>query len=320
MLKKIKHSLLRPVASVVDISMLSLIYLTRGLAYVLPVKLLYAIFTYIGYVLYYIVPGARQRLFSTISECMPQLTDDEVRHIARSSYGELMRPMVDFPVFLRHGERLLDQLVEEGYDVMDELDARGKGVIVLTPHVGGWDMATAIMNHYGFEVAPILVNPDATLTPRAVRGVEALGAKLGSDSEVSYFIPGGDMVTRATDFIRKGRRLGLTPDVEGKRIVEYFGHPAAVADGTGHFACDTGAAIALGIVVRDEWGVPCRAYIGYPIEYELTGDCETDITNIMQAVFSAIEREIRKIPDQYTQWGAVGRWWKKAEELTKSAP
>jgi hypothetical protein len=35
----------------------------------------------------------------------------------------------------------------------------------------------------------------------------------------------------------------------------------------------------------------------------------------MQAVMSACEREIRQIPDQYTQWGAIRMWWQKAEEL-----
>ena len=315
MIKKIKRKVAKPLAAVIDILMLGSLYLTRGLAYVLPSAFLYTIVTWCGYVLYYIVPGTRQRLFSIISECMPELTDSEVRHVARSSFGELLRPMVDFPVFARHGDRIMEKIKAEGVENFDELDALGKGVIIVTPHVGGWDVATAIMTHLGYELTPILVNPNATLTPRAVRAVEALGVSLGTDREVTHVLPGEELITLVTDLLKKGKRLGLTPDVAGKRIVEYFGRPAAVADGTAHFAYDTGAKITHGYVIRDKWGIPCRGIIREQIRYDLTGDRETDITTIMQEVMGAVESEIRKMPDQYTQWGAIRMWWQKAEEL-----
>jgi lauroyl/myristoyl acyltransferase len=318
MMKKFKHKLVKPLATVVDILMLGLLYLTRGLAYVLPVPFTYAIFTWLGYALYYIWPGARQRLFNVISECMPELSDSEVRHIARSSYGELLRPMVDFPVFARHGKRIMEKMETVGTENFDELDALGKGVIIVTPHVGGWDVATAVMTHHGYELTPVLVNPISTFTPRAVRAVEALGVSLGTDRVLTHVIPGGDLISQVTEHLKKGGRLGLTPDVAGKRVVEYFGRPAALTDGTGHFAFDTGAAITHGYVMRDKWGVPCRGVIHKQIRYDLTGDRETDVTNIMQAIMSACEAEIRKIPDQYTQWGAIRVWWQKAEELQGS--
>jgi lauroyl/myristoyl acyltransferase len=314
-IKKVKRKVVKPLAAVIDILMLGFLYLTRGLAYVLPLAFLYTIFTWCGYVLYYIVPGARQRLFSIISECMPELTDSEVRHVARSSFGELLRPVVDFPVFARHGDRIMEKMKAEGTENFDELDALGKGVIIVTPHVGGWDVATAIMTHLGYGLTPILVNPSATLTPRAVRAVEALGVSLGTDNEITHILTGEDSIRRVLELLKKGKRLGLTPDVAGKRVVELFGRPAAVADGTAHFAYDTGAAIIHGYVIRDKWGIPCRGIIREQIRYDLTGDRETDITTIMQEVMRAVESEIRKMPDQYTQWGAIRMWWQKAEEL-----
>lgn len=316
-MKKIKKSTIKPIMKIIDVLFLLYFYLTRMLLYVLPPGVLYAIYSGFGYALFYLLPGARKRGCDAVSQAMPELTDPRsIERIARSSSAELYKTMLDLAVFARHGERLGEELIIEGLEFIEQADSLGKGVICIPGHMGAWGIAMGVVARHGYLSTPIVMNPGKTFTPRFIKAIEDFADKIGASD--GYIVSGKeDTIRKTQELLKEGRRLVVTVDVEGREIVEMFGRPVPLASGIGHFACDTGAPLLSINVLREKDPYKLRAVFRKPITYSLSGDRARDVSMVIQAAATAIEKEIRLAPEQWTQWGALGGWWKRAEELQK---
>lgn len=165
-MNKIKHKGARQLFKAVDIFFVCSFLLLRMVVYVLPASAVYDIASALGYALYYLIPGARERLFNIVSEAMPELTDSKhIKRIGRSSIIELYKPLFDLAVYARHRDRMVRDAVIEGLDNLDQADAFGKGVIIQSAHVGGWALAILAAPPIGVDATLIAVNPDALFTP-----------------------------------------------------------------------------------------------------------------------------------------------------------
>jgi len=317
-MKKIKKKMLKPLLTVIDFFFLGYFHLTRMLVYVLPARVLYAMYAGLGYAFYYMMPGGRKRAYNVISQAMPEVTDPErIRRIARKSAGELFKSMLDLAMFARHGDRMAREVTIEGLDDVDKLLEGGSGGICLAAHIGGWAIAMALMSRQGYLGIPIVMNPSSTLTPRLIRTVIDFADSIGASK--GYILTGDDAIRKSRELVEQGGILVITVDVVGREIVEMFGRPAALASGAGHFAFETKAPVVPGFVLRGKDPYKFHVVFRERVDYSFTGDRDTDVHNIQQLAVEAIERQIRLTPEQWTQWGALGRWWSRAEELEKRA-
>ena len=298
--------------------LLGLFYLTRLLTYVLPARTLYSIFDAIGAALYYARPRVRRDLVSKISDAMPEISDPrELERIARKAYVGMFVPVLDELLFSRYGERFMREMIVEGMENWDRGDAEGHGLIILATHLGAAPLIHAIMARKGREYSPMVWHPDTTPVPRYTQKMSDLGESLGCDPERPVFWagPGIDVITQVREHLARGKRMGMTVDVIGKRPLMLFGRPAALADGIAHFAIDSGAPIVPVMLTRTDCTFVLRLTIDEPLSYELTGDRKKDVAAIMVEVAKAAERQIRRAPEQWMSWFGLWRWWDKAREL-----
>lgn len=307
----------RYLLTAIDYFFLGYFCLVRGLARVLPPRFLYAIFAGLGYTIYYLVPGTRNRACSNIKAALPELDDRAVKRIGRSSYGELLKDMPDLVIFARHKERMWSQVEVEGLEPIDVELEKGNGGICICAHVGAWAIAMGMMIGRGYQSTPIIVNPERTLTPRLIKAIEDFADSV--DAADGYILTGEGSVEKTTECLKQGKIVVITVDVIGSRVVEFFGRPAALASGIGHFAYETGAPLATGRILRTDDPLKMHLVFEGPLEVEITGDRDADIQAVMQASARAIERQVRGNPEQWTQWGALGNWWKKAEKLAQQS-
>jgi KDO2-lipid IV(A) lauroyltransferase len=314
-MKKIKHMVLRPLLKAIDISFLCVFLLLRLIAYALPASAVYGIASALGYTLYYLMPGSRECLFNIVTKAMPDLKDsNHIKKIGRSSTIELYKTMFDLAVYARHRDRLIENAVIEGREYVDRADALGKGVIIASVHIGGWPLGIVAAPRMGIEATLIGINPDFTPTPRFVRAAYEFGVSLGSGELI---LTGRDTVGQSLEVLKQNKRLIFAADVIGEEIVDMFGLPTAIAGGMGRIACDSGAPIVPVYIFREKGPWKLRACFREPIQCIPSGDHAGDVKAITQAVMSSVESEIRQVPEQWTQWGALGGWWKKAEELKR---
>ncbi len=302
----------------VDYTLVGIFNFTKIISRIFPLSVIYGFFNLLGYAIFYGRPRMREGLLLKLSDALPEINDRrEIARIGREVCTAYIMSIMDYFVFWKYGERYMGEMRIEGLEYFDRADKQGKGVFVLAAHHGAAVLIHAIMARLGRPYTPILWHPDSTPLPRFVTTMALFGQSLGCDPEQPVFWAGQDTIKKVREHLAKGKRVGLTFDVEGSHVVDFFGRPAAIASGIAHFAYDSGAPIVPICHLRGKRLADRRLVIYEPLSYQLTGDRKQDIAIIMREVVKAGERQIREDPGQYWSWFGLWAWWEKAEELMR---
>lgn len=300
----------------VEWSFTALFHLTRLLFYIIPPGVFYALFKVMGAVLLYLRPGMRRRLEAKISEAMPEMTHRrEINRIARQACASLFMPVLDIFTLGRHGERYLRELRIEGWENLEIAEEAGKGIIFICPHIGGVAIVHAVMARLGKPYTPIMYKPEDTAVPRYVETLAFYAGFLGCDREEPVFLAGREIIPKVREHLAKGKSIGLTFDVPGTGVVEFFGRPAALASGAAYFAYDTGSPILPFCLLRGKGAFDNRLVIYPPIFCDTTGEKKAEVARVMREVVKAGERTIREAPGQWMSWFGLWAWWDQAREI-----
>jgi KDO2-lipid IV(A) lauroyltransferase len=181
-----------------------------------------------------------------------------------------------------------------GIEAVREAVAEGKGLIVISGHMGNWEIGGASVAAHGIPfdvVAQRQRNPlfDADLVANRKR----LGMTVIERREAPK---------KVLQALRDGRGVGVVGDQNvrhGGVFVEFFGKLASTARGTALFALRTGAPVFVGMVKRKP-GFPQRYRVTLdPVDFEPTGDLEKDVLLLTEAHTRCLERKVKEAPEQY---------------------
>jgi lauroyl/myristoyl acyltransferase len=140
----------------------------------------------------------------------------------------------------------------EGWDVYQAAHQRGRGVLLVTPHLGNWEIGGAWLPLKGFRLIVLTqAEPDPALTEmrkasRTLRGVETL--VVGEDAFA--FI---EIIKR----LQEGATIALLmdrPAAPTAVTVNLFGRPFSASIAAAELARATGCAILPGCIVRTARG------------------------------------------------------------------
>jgi KDO2-lipid IV(A) lauroyltransferase len=175
----------------------------------------------------------------------------------------------------------------EGQDALDRARAAGRGVILLTPHLGCFEAAARAVARSG----PITVLYKPPRLP-AVRRLVETGRESPGVRPVPASASGVRALLRA---LKRAEAIGVLPDQvpsDGDGVwAPFFGRPAYTMTLPQRLARATGASVLLACGER----LPDGA--GWRVRFEpLEGDASPEAVN------RAMETMIRRIPEQYF-WG-----------------
>jgi lauroyl/myristoyl acyltransferase len=302
----------------VDATLLGIFNLFRFLARFLPPSLLVAIANLIGYALYYARREARESLLPTLHEALPEVTEERARRqIARKAFGAPFRTMLDFILLERHGDRIMARLtLDEGLiEAFDRARVKGTGAIVLAPHMGAIGINHCLFARVGRAYTAVAMPPHDTPIPRYLGALVELASQLGCDPECPVFWTGIDTVNKVHEHLGKGGIVGITFDMAGGTVMDFFGQPAAIASGIAHFAYDCNAPIISGYFRRGRGPLDYEMR-GFPeLSYSLTGERSADVKMILDQVIRIGEEMIRDAPEQWIGWFGLRSWRKKARQI-----
>ena len=302
----------------IEFFLLSVFYTTRLLVRILPPSIAYAMFKCIGYTLYRSRSGMREHLLQNLGEALPGIDDPrELERIAKEACCAPFLPMLDMIVFKNHREHFLGELSVEGMEHLAAADSEGKGVIVFSPHLGAFSVITAAYTHLGKLYTPLVLPPSSSPVPRYVLSLALYAQSLGCDRENPAFLTGKDTIAKVREHLAKGKRVGITFDIEGDMVMDFFGRPTALASGIAHFAYDSGAPIVPSALLRGDSPLKCGLKIYEPLTYELSGDRSSDVKAILSEVVKSGEELIREAPEQWMGWFGLRHWRMRADEMRK---
>src|SRR5271157_1382338 len=258
----------------------------------------------IGGLVYHLHPRLRRVGMRNLQLAFPQKSQKERRKILRAVYVSLGRLLGEVCLFPRYTQANASQVaVYQGFENFEAAEKRGKGVLFLTGHFGGWEIGSffhSLQGHPMRIVVRPLDNPyvdDLVTRYRTLHGNSVIG-KQGFARGLLAAMENNETVGILMD-------TNMTPP-QGI-FVDFFGIPACTAVGIARVALHTDAAVIPAFTIWDSVLRKYRVEFGPAVELMRTGDDEADaVANT--ALFNRIfENYVRKYPDQ---WLWVHRRWK----------
>jgi KDO2-lipid IV(A) lauroyltransferase len=249
----------------------------------LPLRALHALGAGAGLLVYASSPSYRAKLDQTLQ--VAGLSSGRMRRRAAAEAG---RFALELPwVWLRPLDEVLSRIEPIDWSPLNRVAAQGKGVLLLTPHLGCFEVAARCRA----KLAPITVLYKPPRQP-ALRALVEGARTIPGLSAAPANLAGVRALLRA---LRRGEVVGLLPDQvpdagEGE-WAPFFGRPAYTMTLPGRLAQSSGAGVCLLVAERLSQGR------GWRVHVDAFADSPTP-----SALNAAMERLVRRFPEQYL-WG-----------------
>lgn len=234
----------------------------------------------------------------------PQMTEAERIRLLRLEYRNLGWLLAEFCKMSGYTAASASRFIRyEGLDHYLAARGRRKGVLVLTGHLGAWELSSFYHSLAGYPMGMVIRRLDNPLVDRMVNRIRCMH---------------GNRVLHKDDFargllasMRAGETVGILMDTNMTPpqglFVPFFGVEACTASGLARVAAKTGAAVLPGFLV---WEEAERQYVlrFYPeLDLAATGDAEADAAENTARFTAVLEGVIREYP---SQWLWMHRRWK----------
>ena len=277
--------------------------LARGLGW-LPRWVARGLGAGIGAVAYRLLGRLRRVGQRNLALAMPELSAERREEILKGVYRSLGWQLAEFARMERYTpENTRNWIRCEGLEHYLRAKAAGKGVLVMTGHLGAWELSSYYHSMMGHPMGMVIRRLDNRTLDKFV-----------NDIRCRY----GNKVLHKDDFarglitaMRQGETVGILMDTNMTPpqgvFVEYFGMQACTAQGLARVALKTGAAVIPGFMV---WEASEGRYVlrfGPEITIERSGNADADAVALTAACASEMEQWVRRYPEQ---WLWIHRRWK----------
>lgn len=241
----------------------------------------------------------------------PEMPAAQRRKIVRGVFVSLGRQLAEFCRFPSYTRENVSQVaVYEGFENFDEARRRGKGVLFLTAHLGGWEIGSFVHSIHGYTLRIVVRALDNPYLDRMVERYRTLHGNSTFDKQ--------DFARGLISAMRDGETVGLLMDQNmtppAGVFVNFLGIPACTASGIARVALRTDASVVPAFTIWDDTRRKYRITFAPRVVLERTGDDERDVIQATQRFTSVIEEYVRKYPEQ---WLWVHRRWKTRPEGEK---
>ena len=251
-----------------------------------------------------LVVGVRRKVVSTqLQNVFPKATSKELAVMVAKVYDHLGVTAAEVlfadPVALAR-----TVIVEPGWDVLDQALAGGGGAIVVTGHIGNFELGGRVLaGRYSLlDVVKTQRNApfDRFLQQQRLRfGIRTVPVERSGRAVLAHLRSGG-LVTLLMD--QDAGKTGFRTD--------FLGHPASTWPGAAKISIRTGCPVVPIAILRNEDRTH-TLHVGQAMSPRGMTDTDEDIKAFTGLISKAVERFIWDRPEQ---WFWVHRRWKGAAE------
>ncbi|MGH1472028.1 MAG: lysophospholipid acyltransferase family protein [Cellvibrionaceae bacterium] len=264
----------------------------KGMGY-LPLKLNRNVGVLLGHCIWMAKADAVKIAKENIARCFPEKTHKEQRSLAKQCIIETAKTAAEAPSIWRQSLNNYRDLIlqVEGQELLVTNENDRRGVLLLAPHLGNWEMmgpyvaelndATYMYQPSGVDALDEIIvqgraKNGATLAPTNRKGVKMLLDRLNS----------GGLVTILPDQV---------PDDNGGEIAPFFGVPALTMTLVHKLIRRTQCRVVIGFAKRIPGGFH---FIYKEVDPAISGE---DTGKSLETMNKAIEALVMLAPEQY-QW------------------
>jgi KDO2-lipid IV(A) lauroyltransferase len=262
----------------------------------------------LGALAYALLPRLKSVGRQNLAMGLPELNTEQREQILRRLYRNLGWQLAEFckmPTYTP--ENTAGFLRYDGLEHFLAAQQRGKGVLIVTGHLGAWELSSFYHSLMGHPMSMVIRRLDNARVDAMVNHIRCLH---------------GNQVLHKDDFarglllaMRQNRSVGILMDTNMTPpqgvFVPYFGNLACTASGLARVASKTDASVLPGFLLWHEMEGKYVLTFGERIDLIRTGDDEADVLANTARFTAAIEKYARAYPDQ---WLWVHRRWKTRPE------
>ncbi|HET9530666.1 MAG TPA: lysophospholipid acyltransferase family protein [Blastocatellia bacterium] len=239
---------------------------------------------------------------------LPGLSPEERLRIIKGVFSNMGRLLGELSQFPKITPENIDQLVDyDGFENYRQAADKGRGVLLLTGHVGAWELCAFAHGMYGHPLSFLARPLDNPRLNRLVNSYRELSGNRTIDKNRS--------VRAVLEVLRRGGDVGLLIDVnvlvDQGVFVDFFGIPACSTTGLAVFALRSEAPVVPGFLIWDERLKKHRLRFDPEIPLIRTGDFKEEVRLNTGRFTKVIEEYARRYPDQ---WLWVHRRWNTRPE------
>ena len=284
--------------------------LVRGMG-LLPRPLARAVGMALGRLVYLLHGRLRRVGMRNLELALPETTAGKRRRILRALFAGLGRQLAEFCLLPRYTkENVARVAVYQGFENYEKARQRGKGVIFLTAHLGGWEIGSFVHSLHGHPLHVVVRALDNPYLHQLVDRYRRLHGNTTFDKQ--------DFARGLLSALKAGETVGILMDQNMTPpqgvFVDFFGRAACTASGVARVALRTDAAVVPAFTLWDAALGKYRVQFDPALELVRTGDEEADAVANTAAFTKVIESYARRYPEQ---WLWVHRRWKTRPEGEK---
>ena len=254
-------------------------------------------------ILYALSPKLRKTAEVNLRIAFPDWTETQRNAAIRKMVRNLGWMAAEFARFPKYSKETIKEIVVlDRHENFLEGQRRGRGVLILTGHIGAWELSSFVHALYGYPLHYMA-------RPLDNQRIDALvnSYRCASGNNPIFKNESARVMLK---ILKESGTIGILADQntmpEEAVFVDFFGVPASTTTGVARVALHTDAAVVPGYVVWDESIRKYRLMFEPAVELIRTGDTERDVRENTQRFTKVIEDIIRKFPEQWV-W-MHGRW------------
>lgn len=261
---------------------------------ILPLSCVRFIGRVAGYLVWLSKGRAARITMRNIQLCFPELSPEEQEKMALQSLQQTAQTAVEAGAIWRHSWPWVQRKIisMEGDEILREKVAAGKGVLVLAPHHGNWEVVAP----YLASVAPLAAMYQPLENPEMDKLVLSGRSKLN----ITMAPTNRKGVMMLFKSLQAGQIVGILPDQvpdsdSGSQIAPFMGQPALTMTLVHGLIQRTGCAVCSCYAERVKGGFKIIVMEADPAIYDQ--DQLTSVTGLN----ASVEACVRRAPSQY-QW------------------
>jgi len=272
------------------------------LANILPLKLAYSLAKRVSDFQYALAAKDREAVVQNLV-IITKKDAGECRKLARKVFRNFGLYLVDFFRMENLSKEDIQKRVKvEGIENIDGVLKQNKGGIILTCHIGNWEMGGVVMAMLGYDISAVALNhKHKNINDFFIKQREEKGLKV---------IPINHIMKRCVSALRRKGLLALAGDRDFTNngvVMDFFGMPTSIPKGLAMFALKTDSPVIPGFLIRRDT-FNYTLIFDQPIDLKETPgmDKEEVIKEANQKFVASMEKYIRAHPDQ---WLIFRKFW-----------
>jgi Kdo2-lipid IVA lauroyltransferase/acyltransferase len=265
----------------------------------------------LGAVAWWVLPKLRRTGLRNLELAYPEKTAAERTRILRGVYRNLGLQLGEFCTMRRYTrENTRDLFRYEGLEHYLAARERGRGVLIVTGHLGAWELSSFWHSLMGHPMTMVIRRLDNPRVDRMVNDIRCLHG--------NHVVHKDDFARGLLSAMKRGETVGILMDTNMTPpqglFVPFFGVAACTASGLARVAQRTGATVLPGFLVWEASEGKHVLHFSREIPLTESGDDERDALENTARFTAAIEGFVRRYPNQ---WLWVHRRWKTRPEGEK---